>query len=379
MKHVFSLIFLCLTLLAIPVVGQAQSPFPSRTQCVQMDDGIAYYLSDAISLAPALPEQASKDGNGLFYRHSMLIAVEQGQRLYLSGTETGSGLHVDDLLILETIPAGKQHIRDFRSSDHQRIIPAPAPEEVTDIFRADALNFLTVTMQDLLTPVYSNSDLYLIILDRCDADAATSTATALSTVTATPVPPTYTAPATASGIGTSLPKATETATTSLEATNSKAHDEPTATDMPVRPLPLFELLGIDTPVPTATATHTTTETTTLTLMQQSIVTSTAPTMPMATSNTDTETTGKIVSTTSLALRFALWSFLLTLAAGFILYASREMRSTIRLPEWEHIQTHYQYTLQQWRFELSNFLVFIMHKAKESWNRIKTAIQEQMKD
>ena len=158
MKHYgrILLLFFCLLPLLVlaPATTLAQSASPS--ECTTHPVLPGYRLHRSIPLADAIAEQPSKaGGNGEFYLNNVFVAMEHsGQRILLSSSENGEdGFVTDDILHLKTSPANKERSWDFRSSDHMRIIPIDAAQEITDLFTPGSLNLMRVTLIDALAPV----------------------------------------------------------------------------------------------------------------------------------------------------------------------------------------------------------------------------------
>lgn len=353
-------------LFALPATTQAEAmnPFPSRAQCVRMDDGIAYYLSDAILFTPATMEQPSKGGDGIFYRKSLLLRLDEGQRLFLSGdADKGSGFHVDDLLHLEIMFMKKDREWDFRSHDFSRIIPVDSPQEISDLL-TPGLNLIRVTQRDLLWPVFSSSPITILVLDRCYPP------------TVTPFVPTSIATAT----HTAVPTATETATAL-----------PTATNTPVRTMPVFRLLPTATILPTseppATRLPLTRTVTTDMLMQRAIITTPVTIgAPMTPEEAGTKASLQDVMAYRQTLMILL-SLLIIGSIGLAVYAWRFPRTL--LTEWkprfrlmaaerQDAFKRIQRMMQQCRLSLSIFLSFITEEAIERWNDIKDYFEENLK-
>lgn len=203
MYRLYFALFMGQLLLATkPVAAQSQDLPMFATlhtmKCMTLDDGGSYYLAEARQLAHAIPEQASKAPNeGVFHLDSIFTPpLADGQRMLLSGTDTGSGFVTDDVLTLDVIPGDLSHSWDFRSSDWMRIIPVPVPADITDLFLPGRYHMVTVTMTDLLMPFYRSSDLWLLTYSPCNWLVATPTVTRTLLLTAVPVTPTAVASAT---------------------------------------------------------------------------------------------------------------------------------------------------------------------------------------
>lgn len=284
---------------ALPVTSQAQSITATMTpkNCIVLEDGNLYTLVETQRLATAIPEQPSgayKDG--FFHLDSIFTRpYTEQQRILLSGSESGSGFVTDDILTLETIPANQSRSWDFRSSDYTRIIPLDAPQDISDLLMPGDFNMITVTMQDVLWPVFRSSDLWLLVYSPCEWLTATPTATQTRTLipTATPVPPTAT----------------------ITATN--------------------------TPVPTATATNAPTVQPTMT----------ATLVASKPSGVGGATPDGQATTPNPSLRISLLSVLVSvLVTGLALglYAWLVMRDAFTLPRWKQYQKQYHGTVQKFR-------------------------------
>ena len=195
---------LMLTTMMVLSSGQAEGNISPA--CVRLNDGKEYRLNQIVWLADAIPEQPSKEGeSGVFYQHTVTLFYEAGQRVLLSGDSDIHGFRTDDLLRLESSPAGETWSQDFRSEDHMRIVPVEEAQDITGLFMP-GVNRLTLTLQDLLGPVYSSSAYGLLIYDPCFmTPRATPTPTATATATMTKSPT-----ATASPTATPMPTATAT-------------------------------------------------------------------------------------------------------------------------------------------------------------------------
>ncbi|MEZ4614423.1 MAG: hypothetical protein R2867_02760 [Caldilineaceae bacterium] len=194
-----SLISLML-MLAATLSQPAAASFSPPPRCIRLLSGGDYRLSKVVPLSDALAEQPTMaHGNGVFQLDSVFILVKEGQRILLSGSEMGGGFVTDDLLLVATIPANKQQSWDFRSVDHMAIIPVSQPQDITHLF-VPGHNMVTLTMRDMLGPVYSTSAYRLLILDPCGDSAPKAAPTTASTQT-----PSVTPAAAWSPIATALP------------------------------------------------------------------------------------------------------------------------------------------------------------------------------
>lgn len=188
MQWLFILMSLVMTML--PPVDHAAAR--EGRSCVTMEDGKAYTLADMAPLTPSIPEQPGRaQGPSIFYQDTFTVTVKAGQRVLLVGLEPGGGFATDDLLRLEALPAQKERSWDFRSADRMRIIQVKRPVDITSLLLPGD-NTVTLTMQDLLGPVFSSSAYGLLFFDPCVAPkpmamTATPAVTPLPTATALPV------------------------------------------------------------------------------------------------------------------------------------------------------------------------------------------------
>jgi len=164
-----------LSLLACqPQVAQAAT----GPDCQTMADGVDYRLTNALKLSDGLPESPSRYVNGQldaspFVTTSAEVTIGESTKVLLSGSKEGSGFVADDLILLTVQPSGQSKQWDFRSADFMHIIPASSPQEVTELFTAGT-NQLQIDVYDLLGPVHSASELWLLMLDPCNVVAASA-------------------------------------------------------------------------------------------------------------------------------------------------------------------------------------------------------------
>jgi len=172
-----------LSLLACqPQVAQAAT----GPDCQTMADGVEYRLTNALKLSDGLPESPSRYVNGQldaspFVTTSAEVTIGESTKLLLSGSKEGSGFVADDLILLTVQPSGQSKQWDFRSADFMHIVPAASPQEVTELFTTGA-NQLQIDIYDLLGPVHSASELWLLILEPCNVAAASAPAMQAQTV-----------------------------------------------------------------------------------------------------------------------------------------------------------------------------------------------------
>lgn len=231
-----------------PAIAQASVLQPVTTltslHCVTLDNGGSYYLAETRQLTQEIPERVSSTPNaGVFYLDAVFTPpLQQSQRVLLSGSEIGSGFVVDDILNLEVIPGNQSRTWDFRSSDWMQIIPIEQPADITNLFLPDRYHMITATMQDVLTPNYRTSDLWLLTYSPCDWLTATPAST--ETHVATPLPPTEPTTATRTPVPTVTTTATLAAPASLQ--NGAIVDESSETPSRSLRLWLISLTAIGT-------------------------------------------------------------------------------------------------------------------------------------
>ena len=187
---VFSLVALLSSVLLQPVLAQEGGNNPV---CQTMADGQEYRLARTIQLAEAMPETASKltaenaGGPRVFHQASGKLMVEEGAVVLLSGSDVPSGFRSDDKITLDAQPAGKRWEWDFRSHDFLRIDSVGTAQDVTELFQSGA-NEVTLTLSDILSPVYSTTDYWLLVFAPCTPPATpTATPSATPVLTATPL------------------------------------------------------------------------------------------------------------------------------------------------------------------------------------------------
>lgn len=161
-------------------------------------------IVNTIQLSPEIPRQQSQGTGEIFYEQRMLVVFEPGYGVLLAGSADGQAeIVTDDILEIKVKDTGQSWTHDFRTPDHQAIVPLP-PQDITHLFSevpGVSLAAIQVQAQDLLGPEYRASELWLIVWQMC-TPTATSTATLLPSTptpilthtwtpepTATPVPP----------------------------------------------------------------------------------------------------------------------------------------------------------------------------------------------
>lgn len=178
----FVIAALLILLACQPQVAQAAS----GSDCRMLADGIEYQLvnslklSDAVSESPSLYVEGQLDDSPFMTTNAQVVIYES-TKLLLSGSSEGSGFVADDLIRLSVQPSGERLEWDFRSQDFTRIIPASSPLEITNAFVAGT-NQLQINGYDLLGPVYSASELWLLILEPCHVVTASEPVTPTLTV-----------------------------------------------------------------------------------------------------------------------------------------------------------------------------------------------------
>ncbi|MEM7125668.1 MAG: hypothetical protein AAF702_05040 [Chloroflexota bacterium] len=178
----FGIGILLILLACTPAMAQAASP----PDCRMLADGMEYRLVESLKLNDRIPEASSRYVNGQmddapFMRAYGEFVVEQGTKVLLSGSREGSGFVADDLIKLSAQPSGKTLAFDFRSQDFTRIDPVSSAHEISSIL-APGPNRLEVDAYDLLGPVHSASELWLLILEPCHAVAASASVPTTLTV-----------------------------------------------------------------------------------------------------------------------------------------------------------------------------------------------------
>lgn len=236
------------------VVAIAMAPTEANAQpeeCAPLSDGAAYRLTETRQLSPEIPESPSGTQSG-FHTDAVFIMIAQGERVLLSGSETGSGFVTDDEFTLQTIPAERSQTWNFQSEDRMYIVPANVPEDITHLFLENRFNMVQVTMTDILPPFYRASELWLMRYSPCSAAKPVAAAT---TVTATPViVPTATPrviatalPESDGGISLDTSETAETAPVTVSTSNVPADAEMPTTmeDSPVQTVPVTPIsLGL---------------------------------------------------------------------------------------------------------------------------------------
>ncbi|MEZ4682065.1 MAG: hypothetical protein R2932_48450 [Caldilineaceae bacterium] len=224
-RFITVLAILLFTLVHSTTVTLAQSE-----HCTVLGDGWAYRLKRAMPLADPIVEQTSMGVYPYqFTLNSIFILLEEGERVLLSGSATGDGFVTDDIVTLEVIPGDKSRSWDFRSQDQMTIVPVTAPQDITDLFKPGH-SMITISMQDLLGPVYSSSGYWLLLYATCTlpTTVATPSPTATSvpsTSTPTPLSPTATATVASSAVNLATPETVLTPTADESASLPKKTDQ----------------------------------------------------------------------------------------------------------------------------------------------------------
>lgn len=218
----FCIVTLCLMFLWHPPVTQAGTP---------CSDFSAERIEYTTQLSPEIPRQRSQDANQVFYEQRMLVRFKPGWAVLLAGSADGQAdIVIDDILEIKVQDTSRSWSHDFRTPDHQAIMPLP-PQDITHLFaEAPGVSLTSVQVQakDVLAPEYRASELWLIVWRAC-------------VPTPTPAPPTKTPAPTLTG--------TPTATDTVPAM-------PTDTTLPPTPIPTWTW----TPEPTITLEPTATPT-----------------------------------------------------------------------------------------------------------------------
>ena len=217
MVALFIIAILLILMACQPQVAQAATMPATPVECQLLADGVEYRVGRTISLSERVPEQAShfktleSDGAHTFQQANTLVVLAAGEQVLLSGSPEGSGFVADDRLEVSVQPTNATRTWDFRNPERTQIVPIETPQEMTDLFQTGS-NLVSLSVKDLMGPVYSSSDYWLLILEPCVVPLgdAPMLATALAIPEAAVVssPPTATTAPTAEPTATSQPPET---------------------------------------------------------------------------------------------------------------------------------------------------------------------------
>lgn len=171
---------------------------------VHADDSCAEFSPDrvvnTIQLSPAIPREASKGVDQVFYEQRLLVPFEAGMAVFLSGRQELAPVIVDDYIKIDVHANGQSFKHDFRNSDHTAIVPLDPVDLSAQFDGINSVTEISFQSRDLMLPEYRSSEIWLIVWQRCtptpeptETDTPTATATFTPLPTDTPIPPTFTA------------------------------------------------------------------------------------------------------------------------------------------------------------------------------------------